>query len=1069
MAAMKAYDELAKRLSGVEVDCEKAAMMAEPLVTALEEQRDEVTGSVRETKEALRVAQATLAPMMRLISGKVANLKGTVRNKLLELQARAEASQSLLEKAQSAVDETQSRAASQPILKQAAERLAAIEQILSKMRETEAPFLMGLETMPPEESADALSKMDKAAALAHAALADAHKYIALKIVEVGRLSENAAADARRELEKFKLQIDTAVDRVHAFQSETGKRKRANVVSVIKHRIGEAEEAMAKVKEAVAAIKDADAETMPETLERAMAAEVEAQGAVAAARRELQEKQTELRPQGAKAAGEVAKNSQDILKTKVRVNALEAELTKHRRMLKEAEERVKVGRSLSDLQDTVREAEADVERVSEMAKAWAAGEEPPEEESNGVAEAQEKLTEAVRQVEEKLQVAQGLELKELRVVFGRLQKAQAKVDQARQAALQLAKESSARIMKDATTAVKRAEQAVSELSTPTRTLEQLEKHHTRSGQVSQLLSEARKALTGGLEEKLPLQSKVEFTKLQLHLKAVERRGKTVVDSLARRMEGATLEATKIALDILRAAAKDEDGMYDPSTLFHTISGGDSLLSHQQLLDFLQERPTDPPLPADKASLAAKRLGPHGLTASAFANRLQNFETVIKEITITNEFEISTAKKVRKLTVGELVEVLSESRRDESLGLQRVQARAVLDGAKGWITNCSVGGTNYLAPAQKPYVWCAEATTLRREEEQQSAALRELKQGDVLELICGPREESMGSGIRVRGASCHEAAAGWLQVRDRDGAVLAKVSKQVYRCGEAIAMTDVADFANCSMVRRVEVGEALELLPDAEVQPSEGGARRKFRACRDGSVGWVTTLGSQGTAYVAPAPRHYICLQAAPIHAGLGAESAVVRVLMEGEAFAAFEEPRDVAGAQQVLHYSVRAMNDGLEGWISATGSGEVLPWSARYTVLRPVQLTSSFAANEAAEVIEVVRLLEADELVEATEPPAEDPSTGQIRVRCVALRDKAVGWATVREGGALSMRPASAAEASTAREPEPAAAPSTPPAGPQAPSTPPKGGSGKGTKRPAPPTEPPWGKGGGKRQKGKGWR
>merc|ERR1719242_691766 len=168
-----------------------------------------------------------------------------------------------------------------------------------------------------------------------------------------------------------------------------------------------------------------------------------------------------------------------------------------------------------------------------------------------------------------------------------------------------------------------------------------------------------------------------------------------------------------------------------------------------------------------------------------------------------------------------------------------------------------------------------------------------------------------------------------------------------------MTDVADFGNCTMVRRIYAGEALELLPDKEVQPNEGGTRRKFRACRDGREGWITTQGSQGTVYVTSAVKHYICLQASPVHAGLSAESAVVRVLMPGEAFAAFEEPKEVAGGEKLTMYRVRAITDAAEGWVVSTSEDEVQVWSARYKVLKTVSLTKGFPANEAAEVIEVL--------------------------------------------------------------------------------------------------------------------
>jgi hypothetical protein len=265
--------------------------------------------------------------------------------------------------------------------------------------------------------------------------------------------------------------------------------------------------------------------------------------------------------------------------------------------------------------------------------------------------------------------------------------------------------------------------------------------------------------------------------------------------------------------------------------------------------------------------------------------------------------------------------------------------------------------------------------------------------------------------------------------------------MYKCTEAIAMTDVADFEKCEMLRRIDAGEALILFPDEAVTPNEGGTRQRFRACRDGTEGWVTVQGSQGTQYVRAAPRHYVCLQPSPIHVGLGAESAVVRVLMPGEAFAAFEEPKDVSGGDTRTLYRVRASTDGVEGWIASTSKEEVKPWTSRYTVLRAVPLTQSCSTNEASGPVDVVRALEPGEIVEAAEPPVDDRASGQLRVRCLATSDRAVGWATVREGNSASaplhMQPISLeeekaaalkarAKSGAADDDASGAAPSTPP-------------------------------------------
>jgi hypothetical protein len=110
LAAEKDFGDLATRLAGVEIDCEKAAVMAEPLAKSLDINPEAIGGNdIRETKEALRVASATLAPTMRLISSRATGLKGAIRNKLLDLTARAETAQAMLDTAQKTIEEAQSR------------------------------------------------------------------------------------------------------------------------------------------------------------------------------------------------------------------------------------------------------------------------------------------------------------------------------------------------------------------------------------------------------------------------------------------------------------------------------------------------------------------------------------------------------------------------------------------------------------------------------------------------------------------------------------------------------------------------------------------------------------------------------------------------------------------------------------------------------------------------------------------------------------------------------------------------------------------------------------------------
>jgi hypothetical protein len=413
-------------------------------------------------------------------------------------------------------------------------------------------------------------------------------------------------------------------------------------------------------------------------------------------------------------------------------------------------------------------------------------------------------------------------------------------------------------------------------------------------------------------KLGLDAKVEFARLQLRLKGLERKGKAIADAAIQKVSKMTEDAEASVLEVLREAARTKDGAIDSDNLFKQLGDGSNEVSLKQFQDFFSIRAAE--IEGESAAIALKKIAPHGLTRRTLAAALQSYYSCIKEISLTAEFEVQSAKKLRKIVVGEPLEAIGPVKKDSGLGLERVQCRCLKDGVTGWATVKSQSGTTYLSSTEKPYLWCTDSMKLYKEQRLDSKTVRALGPGEVVELVQGPMQESVVAGQRVRGMACHEGTQGWLQIKDKGGNILAKPSARVFKCVESIAMTDVSDFENCNMVRKIEADEALELLPDNAVSPEDGGQRKRFRACRDGKEGWITTEGSQGTIYVKPAAKHYICSQAAPLHQALGAESSVARVLMPGEAFAAFEDPKEVSGGEKQTTYLVKSCVQPAEGWL-----------------------------------------------------------------------------------------------------------------------------------------------------------
>lgn len=981
--ADKVWSDLASRLATVEMDCEKAVTMADPAAKA------PTATDMHENKEAIRIAQAKLAPTARLIAGKVGLLKGHAKTKMAELLSRAEAAQASLEKAQKRMEEAQSHVAAIPLLKQASERLAVVEQVVEKMRDTEAPFLMGIENLQPEDAVTALEQMDKAAASALTSLADAHKYVGLKLVEAGRLAEATAESTCRDLEKVKQQLDANISKVRKFQADTSERRRNVVIARMKEQVGLAEAVVQKLQALAGNLRDSNLEKLSECLEQTHREELQAQSALTAARREVQDRQQELRNSADNIAS--LKNNSEVLRCKVRVGNLESELNKFRKLSQEASEKLKVHSSLQQLSEDVAKAEAKVESLLPCGEHV----EQPQDDKD-ILDLESALNAATTQVEQKIAAASGLELKELRTLLERVQKAQEGFSEVKEAVRERSRSQSLRKLEEATEAVCELEKRLDALSAAVAKpdelpIKRLQEALLEAQEAQRLSQEVVDVQTG----QISLEAKVELAKLQARCKAAQRKAKTSCDALGFCYQRMISESKSAVRAALRSAAKRGEGPFQAEELFTELRKGNIEVTKQDIFDFFDRYGMEAGLSEDKVQAAVEQLVPHGLTKQTFVALLCDYQRVVREINLTDSFAIQAAQQVRKLEIGELVIIQSPIQRDE-LGLERAMCQAVKDGASGWVTVRTKAGISYMNAAEKPYLWCARDVLLKKSASAEEG-LRELQSGECLELLEGPKEELLGSEMRLRGVSCNEEVSGWLQVRNQNGEVVAQEHQNVYRCIGPIAMTDVADLETCSMLRKIEVGEALELLP------SEGTERRLFRACKDGAEGWITIAGNQGKAYLKPVTKHYICREASPVHSGLGAECGVLHVLMPGEAFMAFEDPKEVSGGAQFTIYRVRAVKDGAEGYV-VNSTGEVRPWSPCYKVLSPVPLTQALAANSTVDSIHIIRVLSPDELVDATEPAMEDSSTGQLRIRCIARKDLAIGWVTVRDAVSVHLLP-----------------------------------------------------------------
>jgi len=318
-----------------------------------------------------------------------------------------------------------------------------------------------------------------------------------------------------------------------------------------------------------------------------------------------------------------------------------------------------------------------------------------------------------------------------------------------------------------------------------------------------------------------------------------------------------------------------------------------------------------------SLIFQEYGPD-LKRSGFAKALQEFFSCIKPTAITEKLSIEGSATLRKLEQGEVFEVLEGPSEDAASKVSRVRGRALKDGVTGWVSVRSNHGVTFLKPTEKPFLRVAKETVMHKQFDTASPEVTKLQQDEVLELLEGPREEAVGSEVILKGSVSTDGAVGWITLKDAKGTIFASLSKSLYVCKSTIAMTDNFDIRACKVVRKVDIGEALEMIGgQSEKEDSKIEIKRlQFRAMRDGKEGWVTLKGNQGTVFAEASKTHYIVAKDLDLREGVAKDSTVIRQLKAGEAFEGKEEPQEEKPDAK-LGVCTRALSNSKQGWILFT--------------------------------------------------------------------------------------------------------------------------------------------------------
>jgi hypothetical protein len=105
--------------------------------------------------------------------------------------------------------------------------------------------------------------------------------------------------------------------------------------------------------------------------------------------------------------------------------------------------------------------------------------------------------------------------------------------------------------------------------------------------------------------------------------------------------------------------------------------------------------------DVAKLISQKIGKDGISKDAFLNYVVVYYKVTKSIAFTDVLDISKCKTLRKIEIGEVLEMLEEPQKHDATGTTRLRAKALAEPiVEGWVTLSGNQGSSFLEKTKKP---------------------------------------------------------------------------------------------------------------------------------------------------------------------------------------------------------------------------------------------------------------------------------------------------------------------------------------------------------------------------------
>lgn len=162
---------------------------------------------------------------------------------------------------------------------------------------------------------------------------------------------------------------------------------------------------------------------------------------------------------------------------------------------------------------------------------------------------------------------------------------------------------------------------------------------------------------------------------------------------------------------------------------------------------------------------------------FMELVRVFMKVAKDTVMTASLSIKGSKTMRRLELGEVVEVLEGPVKETTVDVQRVFARVMKDNLEGWITLAGNQGSVFLEDGGKVFRVEKDVALEDNFEPDSNASkkadARVLKVGDLVEVLEWPQTEPKSSHTRMKCKCKSDGATGWVTSVSKTGMVYLEV--------------------------------------------------------------------------------------------------------------------------------------------------------------------------------------------------------------------------------------------------------------------------------------------------------